>query len=176
MTNEEKKAYREAAIARIKDYDERVKAFMTENEAHFASLKQKKENGDYEGIKSDPQNYQESLELLERIEDNNMEGEIENYEGWRRSIDLHAQMDVFRKESREINRLIATLAIDYGKDMGDYFFAMLENALKLREENGENGEISLEMIEELEDGFAYFRDMVAVNELKLAALDEAALN
>ena len=83
MEKEDTDAYHEEAMRRITDYHERLAAFMEEHKAHFDILKQKEENGDYEGIRYDPQGIQESRDLLELVEENNMEEDIEDYDRWR---------------------------------------------------------------------------------------------
>ena len=174
--NLDKEAYRNAALARIEDYYGRFEAFMEEHAAHFAILKQKEEDGDYDGLRYDRQNIQESIEFITLIEDHNLEDEIDNYDRWRFSADIYLQFEALMKEGREITRLSTTLAIESSKDMINVFSIFLKNGLKIRAQEGEDSEITLEKIQTLEKGLAHFQKVLMMNELKLASLDDAALN
>ena len=181
MTNEEKneeekRAYEEAATARINEYHGRLQAFMKEYEEHFAMILKRQADGDYEHLSDDPQNIQESFELLEWVEDNDMEDEIKNYDKWRFSADMYLQIQALQKEGREIQRLSTTLLLNSCRPLVTDLSMKLQNGLKLRAEEGENCAVTLEDIAFYEQKLAHFQQIVMVNELHLTVLDDAALN
>ena len=174
--NEEKKAYEEAAMARINAYHERLRAFMKEHEEHFAMMLKRQADGDYEHLSNDPQNIQEAFDLIEWVEDNDMEDEIGNYDKWRFSADMYLQIQALQKEGREIQRLSINLLLNRCRPLVIDLSMRLQNGLKRREEEGENCAVTLEDIAFYEQKLAHFQQIVMVNELQLTVLDDAALN